>query len=458
MGFLERVNRILVSGLILLVFIQMGLLFFLKSLKDEAQNRLVKNTSKVELVCGEKQFADEKYWSFDNENLIESTRCSLSGSCNSNRLRWKQENQAKELHLIAITSPPAFNRETLESGGVVRVRVKKSAKPQIIALVSRMPLEWNFEVEKGAQIEKVIVATPTTVWLQGLDSKTALEYLPKEKMCSYPYAWEEALNPENEFRVVVSALQKVTQLSLNSFQGAQTGKEFLIPSSSDKGNSVVSVRGLASVAPTAVAPEPVLPTPTALKWKRSHGLVIADVFKMSSGELVKLPEKTTQAIEAQGNLYAVIKGRLHLWDLSQQTFHLQTSPLNLPDVNWIAAMAYDSKGERLVIYNDSRSGEFYYFQLSDKKWTLFKDGFNYNVASLFYDVETNTIKVLTSRGGFFTALASIGEDGRVSYHELKEKLPFDRQRWRWNLENDRGNWQVNIYSPLMLNGQAYALD
>jgi hypothetical protein len=456
MGFLERVNRILVSGLIFLVFIQLGLLFFLKSLKDEAQNRLVKNTSKVELVCGEKQFADEKYWSFDDENLIESSPCSLSGSCNSNRLRWKQENQAKELHLIAITSPPAFNRETLESGGVVKVRVKKSAKPQIVALVSRMPLEWNFEVEKGAQIEKVIVATPTTVWLQGLDSKTALEYLPKEKMCSYPYAWEEALNPENEFRVVVSALQKVTQLSLNSFQGAQTGKEFLIPNSNVQEKNA-AVRGLASVAPAVVVPERI-PTPTALKWKRSHGLVIADVFKLSSGEIVKLPEKTTQAIEVHGNLYAVIKGRLHLWDLSQQKFLLQASPLKLPDVNWISAMAYDSKADRLVIYNDSRSGEFYYFQPTDKKWTLFKDGFNYNVASLFYDVETNTIKVLTSRGGFFTALASISEEGRVSYHELKEKLPFDRQRWRWKLENDRGNWQVNIYSPLMPDGQAYALD
>jgi hypothetical protein len=469
MGFLERLNRILVSALLVLVFVQVGLLFFLQSLKDEAQFRLVKNTSKAPLVCGENQFADDNYWSIVNDTLVSQSHCT-QGHCENSRLDWNLPSQNKELHLISINLPPPFRWEPLDQGGVVKVRVMKSEKPQIIALVSRAPLEWNFEVEKGARIEKIIVATPTTVWLQGVDAKIPIEYLPKEKMCSYPHAWEEAYNPENEFRVLVGALQKITQLSLNSFQGAEVGREFWIPRSAGERQAKPQVRGLASVAgERSVASErtvasvetpPVKPQPLApasLTWQREQGHVIAEKFTLHSGEVVNLPAKTTQALEAEGVLYAVIKGKLNAWDGEKKTFVSLPSPLTLPELRHITAVAFDSEKSNLIVYNDERSGEFYSYEPKEKKWRLFKDGFKYNLASLFFDKETHQLTALISRGSFFTGLAFLKTDGKWSYKDLKEKLPYDRQRWRWSLDKAQGEWQVKLYSPVLLTGEARSL-
>ncbi len=206
MRFLEALNRMLVGMLLSLVLLQAGLLFFMKNMEDQAQFRLVQNTSHVETKCTENFFTDEKYWDVTTDAVSHS---SCEGSdCVFSHMTWKRDEQKQDLQVIAVQSAPPFRLARMDEGGLIRVRVKASPKPQVLALVSRQRLEWSFQVDQGAKIEKVIVATPQVVWLQGLPPQTPIEYLPKEKMCSYPYAWEEAFNPDNEFRILSSVLKK----------------------------------------------------------------------------------------------------------------------------------------------------------------------------------------------------------------------------------------------------------
>ena len=183
MRFLEALNRILVGMLICLVLLQAGLLFFMKNMEDQAQYRLVQNTSTVDSECGKNIFSPEMYWNLQSSHPISSSVCS-NNECEFSHLLWNQPEQKQELHLIGVRSAPSFRWGEVNQGGAISVRVKSSAQPQIIALISRDRLEWNFQVDEGAVIDKVIVATPQVVWLQGLPPNTVIEYVPKEKMCS----------------------------------------------------------------------------------------------------------------------------------------------------------------------------------------------------------------------------------------------------------------------------------
>lgn len=294
MRFLEALNRILVGMLLSLVILQAGLLFFMKSMEDQAQYRLVQNTSTVNAKCGEKSFSDENYWDLLQTNFISQSSCEGS-DCLFSHMAWDRSQQSKDLQVISVQSAPPFRWGEMDQGGSIRVRVKESAKPQVIALVSRQRLEWSFQVDKNAKIEKVIVATPEVVWLQGLPPKTPIEYLPKEKMCSYPFTWEEAFNPDNDYRILSSVLKTITGLEVTSFQGAITGKEFRLPMF-DK------TRGLASVSEKNSAPNTIVktPGPTAtvdstnpVVWTRQDKNIMPQKVRFG-GEEILLPERTQQ--------------------------------------------------------------------------------------------------------------------------------------------------------------------
>lgn len=447
MGFFEKLNRVLISCLTGLVLIQIGLLFFLKSLQDEAQFKLVKNTSKAKISCGENQFSEENYWKVASGDVKSHSLCTFE-NCDKSSIFWNRSEQDKDLHLVSVMSPPPLQWDNMEQGGVVRLHIKKSDKPQILALVSRSPLEWKLDLEKGAQIEKLIVATPTTVWIQGVATTVPIEYLPKEKMCNYPFAWEEALNPDNDFRALAGALQKITGLQLNSFQGAQVGKEFWLPLKENREPSSVTEMEKRQLASK---------TSSAIQWQRQEGHVVADKYVTQTQQSIPLPPRTVQALEVQGEVYAVVDGLLRVW--KKDHFEALHSPLTLADVGNVQGLAYDRDRQALIIYNDERSGEFYHYSLKDKSWSLFKEGFKYNLASMVYDSESREVIALTSRGQYFTGLVSFSADGKnEKFQELKVKSPFDRKRWRLQLEKQESQWRVQVISPQSLNGETWALN
>lgn len=455
MRFLEALNRILVGMLLSLVLLQAGLLFFMKNMEDQAQYRLVKNTSTVDVKCGENSFSQEQYWSLDEQAASQSF-CEGS-DCLFSHISWLRSEQEKELQVIAVQSAPPFRWGQMDEGGVVRVRVKATSKPQVLALVSRQRLEWSFQVDKGAKIEKVIVATPQVVWLQGLPPQTVIEYLPKEKMCSYPYAWEEAFNPDNEFRILSSVLKKITSLDVTTFQGAVIGKEFRLPMF-DK------VRGLASLespaekqnpTPAILVATPTLPT---LTWTRHEAHVVPEKMVFNSQEVV-FPAKTQQVQAIEKHLFILKNYLLWRWDEEKKDFVRVHLPQTLPYAQYMKTMTVSLSQNVLFVYNDERGGEMFRYDVGTNQWSLLNAGYAYNVEALYFDEQAQSLRAVTSRGPHITQFLKMDEKAKVKeVLPLKTKISFDKKHWKWQLEKQKDLYLMRLHQAVHPQGQIVALE
>ncbi len=456
MRFLEALNRILVGMLLCLVLLQAGLLFFMKNMEDEAQYRLVKNTSSVDTKCGENSFSDDKYWQLLQNQVVSQSTCEES-DCVFSHIMWDRSQQEKELQLIAVQSAPPFRWGQMDQGGLIRVRIKATEKPQVLALVSRDRLEWSFQVDKNAKIDKVIVATPQTVWLQGLPPKTVIEYLPKEKMCSYPYAWEEAFNPDNEFRILSSVLTKITGLQVTSFQGALVGREFRLPMY-DK------LRGLASVdAPQAPAYDvasrvAAAPGHHQIVWSRQERTAVPQKVILGSEEVL-LPEKTQQVSVVEKQIFIVKNYLLWRWDTDKKEFVKILSPANLPYVQYVKALAVSEAQKKLFLYNDERGGEMYSYDIASGEWQALTTGYSYNVEALYYDEQAQALRALASRGPHLTQFLKMDQQAKVQeVVPLKNKISFDKKHWKWQLHKSNDVYSVRFFQAVQPLGHDIALE
>jgi hypothetical protein len=458
MRFLEALNKMLVAMLLCLVILQAGLLFFMKNMEDQAQYRLVQNTSKVNAQCTENFFSDEKYWDV-TANSISQSKCEGS-DCVFSHMTWQRAEQAKDLQLIAVQTAPPFRLAQMDEGGLIRVRVKASPKPQVLALVSRQRLEWSFQVDAGAKIDKVIVATPQIVWLQGLPPNTPIEYLPKEKMCSYPYAWEEAFNPDNEFRILSSVLKKITGLEITNFQGAVVGKEFRIPMF-DK------VRGLASVEqspataePTWAQTPPIAPrVPSSpVVWQRLDGSIQPQKVFFAEQEMA-LPAKTQQVLVVDKQLFILRNYLLWKWDAEKKDFVRMYMPKNMPYAQYIKTATVSPMQKALYVYNDERGGEMYRYDVTTGEWTALHAGYAFNLEALYFDDEMHALRAVSSRGLHLTQFLKMDHKGKVLQAlPIKSKISFDKKHWKWELHKQQDAYAMRFYQTVKPDGQDVLLE
>ncbi len=454
MRFLEAINRMLVGMLLCLVLLQAGLVFFMKNMEDQAQFRLVQNTSTVESECGKNIFSEEVYWDLLAQNNLSSSTCATS-DCEFSHLLWQRAEQSSDLQLIAVQSAPPFRWGDMEQGGSIRVHVKASPKPQILALVSRNRLEWNFQVDEGAVIEKVIVATPQIVWLQGLPPKTAIEYLPKEKMCSYPYAWEEVFNPDNELRTVMNVLKKITGLQVTSFQGALVGKEFRIPLF-DMEHGVVT-RSLASTDEKPLPEKSA--TQSMLVWKREEQRILPEKLKLPTGEIL-FPEKTQAVTQLLGETFILRDHQLWTWNTTTKTFEKVQTPKILPPLQYVTAVAPHESAKALYLYNDERGGEMFRYDLEKKEWRLLSSGYNFYIEALYFDETAGKLHAVASQGAYLTQLLTLDPlSAKISQKvPLKNKVAFDRRHWKWQLRKDKEHFWMRFFQPVAVQGADVLLE
>lgn len=446
MGFLESLNRILVGMLLLLVLLQAGLLFFMRSMEDQAQYKLVQNKTTAPISCDSDPFDSNNYWDILDGSVQSAAECE-SAECASSFVAWKRENQKKEVHVISVNSAPAFRWGEMDQGGQIKVRVKRSDKPQIITLISRKRLEWNFHVEAGAKIDKVVVATPELVWLQGLPPETVIEYLPKDKMCSYTFTWQEAFNADNQFRVLIKSLQAVTGEAVTSFQGANVGKEFRVP-------LVPVVRG-----PASIGVRPVVKGRSVASWSRKQGHVVAAHVELD-GAKIPLPEKTVQVLKGpEKSVYIVENYHLKRWNKVTEQFEVLKSPMYLPEVGDVTGMALDERDNALFVYNDQRGGELYKFFPSMDKWVMLSRGYNYNFQGFYFDNAKNVLVGVASQGAYLSHLVYMDDKGqKLKVDDLKNKIAFDKTHWRWELGKNQETPSLLIHTAASPDGYGQDLE
>lgn len=455
MRAIEAFNKFLVSVLFVLVLVQASLLFVMKNMKDQAQMRLVENESQVPLRCGEATFADENYWNPLSREYNSIKTCS-GWECERSALTWQENESERNLHVVSVKNAPPMRWSDQDGGGVIRVRVPASSKPQILALTSQTMHEWRLIVDKDAKLEKIIVATPTVVWIDGAPDNAKIEYLPKEKMCSYPYAWEEAHNPDNEFRVLVGALKKITGQMPSSFQGALMGREFVVPKLEDLGR-----RGIASLddrKPAAVKSKTVV-------WTRADDRVVAKeaLLVSENKDAIALPDKT----DVIAGIFILRKQRLQVWNADAKTYTVVPVPLHMPAIDAVTAIGIDSENpSRVFVFNEGVGGEMYSYDHAAKKWEMLKEGISSSVRSLHYSAKDKKLYGLVSRGRQFTDVLEFSCSGdpkdacnswNVEKKALVTSIPFDPVRWKWEVIHHESDLVLVLHTPLEPNGEIHPL-
>lgn len=446
MRAIEALNKVIVGILLFLVCVQTGLLFAMKNMQDQAKMKLVENETKADLQCGgAAAFSDSNYWNplERNYNLLKA--CD-GWACEKSALTWQGSSDEKNLHVVSVKNAPPMRWEQNDAGGVVQVRVHASQKPQVLALSSQSMHSWRLIVDDGAKLEKIIVATPTIVWMEGVPEATKIEYLPKEKMCSYPYSWEEVHNPDNEFRLLMGALKKITGVMPVSFQGALIGRDFVLPKDDDLSRreiaSLVSERQLASAIVSPV------------EWVRTDDRVMAKNVVMES-KSIKLPHGTDLVAGA----FVLRKHRLYVWSNDSQKYELVKVPLTLPPIEEVAAITHNELEPHIAyVFNEANGGEIYSFNQTEKKWTLLKANVPSAVRALYFDNKTESLYGLVSRGRQFTDMV-IFNPANKAYEKkpLAQTIPFDPVRWKWEFKALESGMSLVLHTPLDPKGEIHSL-
>lgn len=453
MRTIEAFNKVLVGILLVLVCLQASLLFVMKNMQDQAKVRLIENETPVDMKCGEAPFANENYWN-PLEREISALQFCKNWDCEKSSIVWREPSAATRLHVVAVKSAPPMRWQEQDPGGIVRVRVPASETPQILALSSETMHEWRLVIDPKANLQKVIIATPTVVWIDGVPENTPIEYLSKEKMCSYPYAWEEVHNPDNQFRLFVGALKKITGVLPSSFQGAVVGRDFVVPRNESQKREAIElpvVRGLASVHPQEVS----LQDSFSVVWARQAERVVAQKVLLMGDEAV-LPEHT-QGVSGE---FILRKSQLHVWNSNEKKYEHVNVPLSLPPLENITAIAIDdSQPQRVFVFNEDLGGEIYSYDHKEKSWALIKSGVPSAIRALLYNSQEKVLYGLASRGRTFTDIVvlSPGEKADLQRKPLMVGIPFDPVRWKWEMVHKDHQLHLVLHTPLDPKGESHKI-
>ncbi len=140
-----------------------------------------------------------------------------------------------ELHIVGIYSP-----DMNDPGKPVNVEVRAAAKPSILVLTSYYSVIWNIRCETGAKINAVIVGSPRPQVVEGLSADVPVQrFFPDGST----YFFDRAASARDrqsfyadqyntlEYRRMVERLNEITGLLVSTFQGANTGRSFVVDGS-----------------------------------------------------------------------------------------------------------------------------------------------------------------------------------------------------------------------------------
>ncbi|MEB3277571.1 MAG: hypothetical protein VKK42_01440 [Lyngbya sp.] len=135
----------------------------------------------------------------------------------------------KELHLVGVYESHPHHSGNHHPMGEAQVRVTRQGKPIILALSSYEPVNWKIEVERGVEIEKIIVNGYHDQKVTGVSGVPIEEYSYKETgkyLGDFLYKWTSAENTGTS--ALVTQLNQLTGTELTSFQGCYRGTQFEI--------------------------------------------------------------------------------------------------------------------------------------------------------------------------------------------------------------------------------------
>lgn len=455
MNRLDQWFRWCFNFFVFLLCFQLGMLLFLKSLYYKAEQKLKESEAQVNFACGDFNTQDN-YWKI-KPSLAPITEACTEGECPEALWLGKTENKESEMHVLSVVRPQPTRREKGKTvyGHFVDVEVKKTKKPVTLVLINQSLMQWNIKADEDARIEKVIIASPEIVWVDGLKEDVPLVYFPREKLCAYPKSWEELKNPENEYRRLAKALKQYTGLDIDSFQGREVGKRFSLPVAARTEDPV-------SREPSS---NPISQLTLGLQWQRKEKSVVAKDFRFHNNsdqqvQKIAVPEKTQGAVfdDKEESIYLIKAFRFGVWDWDSSKFKAIHLPLKLPSMNWPTSMAYDPESRRIYIYNEDRGGEIYIYNISSKKWDYHSKPVGYSLSALAFVASEKKIYGARVQGNKVVEVVKLNAEGQLMGQVSLEK-PFDYSKtlWRMQLVAEPNELWLKVVHPAHPGGDVYPL-
>lgn len=452
--------------LIFLLFLQLVLFLFLRRTFHQAKQRLEENRVEVNFLCGD--FKGERSW-WPLNRISESFQCEGSHCPDS---YWQNKNSSEEeLHVLSVGKPRPnrYTEKGLEFGHFVNIKVAPSKKPVTLALVSQSLMQWNLQVSPGSSLKEVLVIGPEVVWLNGLPEGVKLSFFSKDQICSFPTAWEDIKNPDNQFRRLFQALHEYTGLEISSFQGREVGWEMGVPF--EKFNE--SPRSLPDRKISSHEGLPIIKNgkehgsgswKSGIHWVRNKSRLQASKFHWLNKKQIKeisLPGKVRDALyeNRSDKLFVIKKYRFGVWNQAQKEFSPLHSPLNFGALDWPRALAFNPQKNEIYIYNDERGGEIFSYNVTTGVWNLFSTGVGYSLASLYFDRRKKQLYGVRIRGNKIFSLAVLNEKGEVVGEKTFEKtLDFSKNRWQVRMTGQGEKFLLKVIRPSLPEGEIYRVE
>ncbi len=458
--FMTSVNKYFRWCLCLFVFflgLQLALFWFLKRAFHQAEQRLEDNKAEVSFLCGDFR-GGESYWEVHkNQDTFQCQGLHCPESY------WQNKKTGEgELHVLSVqrARPNRYTEKGLEPGHFVDVKVDSSNKPTTLALISQSLMLWNLQVSPGSSLKEVLVIGPEVVWVKGLPENTKLSFFSKNQICSFPTAWEDIENPDNQFRRLFRALYQYTGLEISSFQGRKVGWEMRVPfkeftepePAKDSGSRKIS----SHENPGRLK--------SGIQWIRNKSQLQASKFHWVKGNQVRdisLPPKVTEALyENQSDqLFVIQKYRFGTWNEKSKRFSSMAPPLTMGALNWPRALAFNPLKNEIYIYNDDRGGEIFSYNVATGKWDLFSTGVGYSLVALYFDKNKKQLYGTRFRGKRIFGLTIINEQGQVMENRSLERvLDFSKNRWRAQMTTGQGEklW-LKVTRPVRPEGEIHGI-
>ncbi len=410
--------------------------------------------AKVEFLCGDFR-GKESYWKLDQS--LDISQCQGFHCPES---YWQNRTPGKkELHVLSVRKARSnqYTKKGLEYGHFVKVKVAGSQKPTILALISQSLMQWELEVSPDSSLEEVLVIGPEVVWMKGLPENVKLSFFPKDQICSFPTAWENIKNSDNQFRRLFRALHQYTGLEISSFQGREVGWEMMVPfheftesgeSSADR--TISSHGGRHHQSP-------------GIQWKRNRNQLQASKFlflKKDRMQETSLPEKTTEALHETGSdqIFIVNKYRFGRWNGETRQFFPMSLPLAMRGMDWPGALAFNPHKNELYIYNDERGGEIFSYNVVTRSWSLLSDNVGYSLVALYFDNHKKQLYGVRLQRKKILDLVIMDEQGQVTEtRALKKALDFSKNRWRAQVMDQGKKFWLKVAQPTHPEGEVHFL-
>ena len=455
MNRLDQWFRWCFNFFVFLLCFQLGMLLFLKSLYYKAEQKLKESEAPVSFACGDFD-SEESYWKI-KPSLVPLAKACSEKECPESLWVGETKNQEKELHVLSVERPQPTRRENGKTvyGHFVDVEVQKTEKPVTLVLINQSLMQWNIKAAEDANIEKVIVASPEIVWVDGLKEDIPLVYFPREKLCAYPKSWKELDNPENEYRRLARALQEYTGLEIDSFQGRSVGQYFRLP---------VSTR-TEEPARRQVSSNHVSPLSLGLQWQRKEKSIVAKDFRFHNHsdrevQKIEVPEKTQSAVfdDKEERIYLIKAFRFGVWDWDSSQFKAIHLPLKFPSMNWPTSMAFDSQSRKIYIYNEERGGEIYIYDTGSRQWSYRNKPVGYSLSALTFVPKDKKVYGARVQGNKVVEVVKLDSEGKPQEQvSLEKPLDYSKTLWRMQLVADPNQLWLKVVHPAHPGGDVYPL-